>query len=138
MELYNPVGVEFWLVAEPLLLKAIRRDNTHTPESVYQLLKIGQADLWLHDSHKTAGVTFWLPAVDGPILHVWLAGGRRKELEEMLPSVEAWGGAGITVPVVEAWGQKNGAKRLMITGRAGWEKVLPGFRRQAVLMTKEL
>lgn len=125
MELYNPVGVEFWLVAEPLLLKAIRRDNTHTPESVYQLLRTGQADLWLHDSHKTAGVTFWLPAVDGPILHVWLAGGRREELEEMLPSVEAWG-------------QKNGAKRLMITGRAGWEKILPGFHRQAVLMTKEL
>lgn len=125
MELYNPVGVEFWLVAEPLLLEAIRRDNTHTPESVYQLIKTGQADLWLHDSHKTASVTFWIPAVDGPILHVWLAGGRLEELKEALPSVEAWG-------------QKNGAKRLMITGRAGWEKVLPGFRRQAVLMTKEL
>jgi hypothetical protein len=125
VELYNPVGVEFWLVAEPLLLDAIRRDNTHTPESVYQLLKNNQADLWLHDSHQTAGVTFWLPAVDGPILHVWLGGGRLKELEEMLPSVEEWG-------------RQHGAARLMLTGRAGWEKVLPGFKRQAVLMTKEL
>jgi len=123
--LYSPVGAEFWLVAEPLLIKAIRRDETHTSESVYQLIKLEQAQLWLHDSQKTAGVTFFIPAVNGPILHIWLAGGDRNELKEMLPSVEEWG-------------RRQGANRLMITGRAGWEKFLPGFKRQAVLITKEL
>jgi NADPH-dependent ferric siderophore reductase len=56
---------------------------------------------------------------------VWLASG---ELGPLLAKYRE----------VEAWAAAQGADAMRIQGREGWELVLPGFHRVAVVLEKEL
>ena len=123
---YSPVGAEYWLVAEPLLIEALHTGaDLFSPEEMYQKIKDGDASLWLSNSKQSAAVTTWTQSSAGPILNLWLAGGKLDELRDMLISAEQWG-------------KQRGAVRAMIAGRKGWEKVLPGYEYHATLFLKEL
>jgi hypothetical protein len=59
-------------------------------------------------------------------LLLWLAGGDLAELRDELR------------PMAEAWGRDQGCERVMIVGRPGWARALPGYAVQAVVCGKEL
>ncbi|MFZ9767211.1 MAG: hypothetical protein ACO3C4_01805 [Candidatus Limnocylindrus sp.] len=44
----------------------------------------------------------------------------------------------VLLPKMEQFAKGHGCSRLMIVGRAGWEKALPGFKRTAVISEKVL
>jgi hypothetical protein len=56
---------------------------------------------------------------------VWLASGDLEPLLERYVDIEAWAA-------------REGAVAMRIQGRAGWLRVLPGFRHAGVIMEKEL
>lgn len=39
---------------------------------------------------------------------------------------------------IEAWAAEHGCKIVRVTGRAGWERMLPDYRRTAVVLDKRL
>ena len=126
VELYNPVGLEYWLIAEPLLDEATHRGaDLYSLDDVYRRIRDGEASLWLSNTHKSAAVTTWMPSSVGLILNIWLAGGDLDELKEMLISMESWG-------------RQHGAERSLIIGRRGWGKTLDGYKDSATVFLKEL
>ena len=42
------------------------------------------------------------------------------------------------LPVIEAWAASQGCASIELIGRAGWERMLPGFEKKAVLLRKSL
>jgi hypothetical protein len=61
-------------------------------------------------------------------LLIWLAGGDREELE------------GVILPLAEAWGRRGGCRRVLVIGRAGWERTLKskGYAPLARIVGKDL
>lgn len=41
-------------------------------------------------------------------------------------------------PEIERYAREEGCSAMRIIGRPGWERVLPGYRRAAVILTKDL
>lgn len=123
---YSPVGAEYWLVAESLLIEALERGaNLYSPDDVYQKLKTGECHLWMSPSHNSAAVTTWTDSAVGPIINIWLGGGSLEELSDLAVGIEQWG-------------RDHGATRSMIVGRRGWGRALPGYTESATLFLKEI
>ncbi|MBS0359817.1 MAG: hypothetical protein JSR98_00445 [Proteobacteria bacterium] len=61
-------------------------------------------------------------------LLIWLAGGDRRELEEML------------LPQAEAWARERGCRRVLVIGREGWARTLrpKGYAPLARIIAKDL
>jgi hypothetical protein len=90
------------------------------------MVRRGEAQFW--PAARSALITV---VEDDPCerrLLIWLAGGHLQELTtEVLPQVEAWG-------------RTRACRRLLIVGRAGWERALKpmGYAPLARLIAKEL
>ena len=71
------------------------------------------------------GQTVPRPRGDEPVLHVFLAGGRREALFEMIDC--AW-----------EWGQSLGCSAMTLAGRKGWTRTMTkhGFRPTLYVMEK--
>ncbi len=112
-----------WRRAWPLLAPAAALAGTHDAADVKAACMAGRAQLW--PAADAAGVTELAAYPRLRALRLWLAGGRRETLAGMLPAVEAFAA-------------RRGCTRIEILGRGGWERALPGFRRRAVLLVKEI
>jgi hypothetical protein len=110
----------------PWIERALARQPlpTHTMEHVWEALASGNCVLW-----PTANAAAVVEIVEHPTglrtLHHWLAGGRLAELQE-------------TERAVAAYARAHGYAAVTIAGRAGWERALPGYRRSASLLVKDL
>ena len=98
--------------------------RTHTIEHVREALESGNCMLW-----PTANSAAVVEIVEHPTglrtLHHWLAGGDLDELRE-------------TAGRVEAFAREHGFAAVTISGRPGWARALPGYRRVAALTMKDL
>ena len=97
--------------------------GTHTEEDVIDRLVFGRAFLW---ANGNSGVLCEFD--DFPrkrFCRFWSAGGA---LDDLLPMHDT----------IVSWARANGAERMDIVGRAGWLKVLPGYKRGGVWMTKDI
>lgn len=100
--------------------------RTHRLDDVAEMIARGEAQLW--PGAASAMVTL---IEDDPLerrLLIWLAGGELGEIVERLR------------PAAEAWGRSNGCRRVLIIGRAGWERALAGhgYAPVARVIAKEL
>lgn len=86
--------------------------GTHLFEDVVAAIASGHMQVWANG--ETVAVTEVLCYPRKKVLHVFLAGGNRKELFEMLES--AW-----------AWGQSIGCTGMTLAGRKGWMKLMGKF-----------
>lgn len=72
----------------------------------------------------------WVTTIENSPSHKWVrvmwAGG--KEREKWLHYLSA----------IEEWGKSIGCEKMVIAGRAGWEKVLPEYRKTSVILEKVL
>lgn len=116
-----------WSHCAPFLGAALgHAGRTHTLEDVHAMVDAGEAQLW--SGEGSAMVTL---VEDDPCerrLLIWLAGGDLGEL------------VGRLRPAAEAWAAENGCRRVLIIGRAGWERALAreGYAPLARLIAKEL
>jgi hypothetical protein len=100
--------------------------RTHGLEDVRRMIEAGEAQLW-----AVGGAAMVTLVEDDPRerrLLIWLAGGGLAELAEVL------------LPQAERWAKAQGCRRLLVIGRAGWERALKpkGYAPLARLIAKEL
>lgn len=98
--------------------------NTTTKEHVYQRLIDGRAQLW---TDETAALVTSIEKHDTGLtdLYGWLAGGDMDGLRRIHAKAEEWA-------------RSAGIDRLMISGRKGFLKTLPGYRVISTTIVKDL
>lgn len=98
--------------------------RTHNKEHLLEELKAGSAQLW--PTENSCCVTELKTYKTGiQAIGFWLAGG---SMNECLA----------TYRKVEKHARENGVHVLTIVGREGWLRTLPGFKKAATIMLKEL
>ena len=100
----EPWEVE-WDRCKPLLVKAMKYQDTYTIDDIEDKIRNGIALLW--PGKKSAMVTELALFPQMKAMNLLFCGGDYEELEEMLPSIEAFAKAA-------------GIKRLYGGGRKGW------------------
>ena len=100
--------------------------RTHSLEDVRGLVDAGEARFWPGRRSALVAAVECDPGERRLVL--WLAGGARDELENVL------------LPQAEAWGRACGCRRALVIGRAGWERTLKakGYAPLARLIAKDL
>lgn len=107
-----------WGRCAPFLLPAIERGGEGVSiEDLRQMVDAGRAGL-IPGERSAAIVQV------AKTFHTWLAGGDLGELRRMEAAASDWARA-------------NGCSRMTIRGRKGWERALPGYRPQ-LLLVKDL
>lgn len=113
----------------PWLQEALDRDiGGFVLEDVWEWLATGRAQLW--PLERSAIVTTLDRYPRKTVLRYWLCGGEHNSgaLKESIAAT----------PKIEQWAKSVGATDAMVGGRDGWLKVLPGFEKNCVVMTKAL
>lgn len=87
-----------------------------TWSGVLDVLRANRAQLWI-EGHSAMITELWAKDGEMDCLHVWLAGGRLRELLALKPKVEHQ---------AREWG----CKRVTIAGRMGWGRVLKDYTRR--------
>lgn len=100
--------------------------GTHGLADVEAMVLRGEARFWAGRAAAAVAVLEQDPR-ESRVL-IWLAGGTREELENEI------------LPQVEAWARVRAVRRVLIIGRAGWERTLKakGYAPLARLIAKEL
>jgi len=116
-----------WARCAPWLDAALAHaGRTHSLADVRALIEAGEARFWA--GRDCAAVAALERDPGERRLLIWLAGGALGELLDDL------------LPRVEAWGRECGCRRVVVIGRAGWERSLKskGFAPLARLIAKDL
>jgi hypothetical protein len=110
-----------WQRCKPYIESAL--DESWTIDAVEQEIRAGRATLV--PMEKSAVVVTIQETPNGRSLLIWLAGGDLEEIKQYLPAADNYARA-------------QGCKTVKIEGRAGWEKVLPGYTKRRVILMKEI
>ena len=116
-----------WARAAPWLEEALKHaGGTHALADVQAMVLGGEAQFW--PLARAAAVTVIEDDPQERRLLVWLAGGDLDALRRELS------------PRLEAWARGRGCRRILIVGRAGWERALraQGYAPLARLIAKDL
>ena len=119
---------ESWWV-RPLLEEFDRLTDSADPDDVLDAAKKAESQLWGYYDGTFRGVvaTQIRNSRKGAMLLVWVCYG-----------IDAKGLLASCYAEIENWAREKGCKRVQIVGREGWERVLPGFKRKAVVLEKRL
>lgn len=98
-------------------------DEFWSLDAVLQEIESGMAVFW--PMEKSAVVTQVHQYPNGMVLRIWLAGGDLVELKKFLPAADNYA-------------KSIGCTAIEIEGRCGWEKVLTGYRKERVILVKEI
>lgn len=118
-----------WLRTEfercaPYIQAALDRDiGTHELSDVWDCIATGKAQFWPYPN--SAIVTVWQPYPRKTVLRFWLCGG---ELKECVAAAV----------VIEDWAREAGADMVTVSGRGGWLRALPEYKKIAVYIAKAL
>lgn len=110
-----------WERCKQYLIPAL--DESWTIEAVEQEIRANRAMFW--PLEQSAGVTQIHEYPNGRVLRIWLAGGELEEVRKYLPAMDNYA----------RW---QGCVAVEVEGRPGWEKVLPGYKKKRIVLTKEL
>lgn len=116
-----------WARAAPWLEAALSHaGGTHRLSDVRAMVEGGEARAWFGERAALVALIEDEPCERR--LLIWLAGGEFAELVMRLR------------PEAEAWGREHGCRRVLIIGRAGWERALApeGYAPMARIIGKEL
>lgn len=117
-----------WL--EPFLREFERKTCLVSAEDVIRQAKDSDCQLWsYYDGERFRGVvaTRIHQNTVGKVCSMWVCIGI--DATDLMDGVHA---------EIEQWARKIGCYALEIVGRPGWQKMLPGYRRVAVVLEKRL
>ena len=113
-----------WDRCKPLLVKAMKYQDTYTIDDIEDKIRHGVALLW--PGEKSAMVTELIPFPQMLSMNILVFGGNFKEFEKMLKHIETFA-------------KKAGVKRLYGGGRKGWIRKAKHLGiKQEVLLSKDL
>lgn len=121
---------EYRAYFEPVLRAIERRTSVVTADDVLTQAEAAQAQLWGY-------------AEDGRI--IFAAATRIQDMAQgRLCTI--WVGSGTGTPevfravhdAIESWATSIGCYAIQIIGREGWQRLLPGYERKAVVLAKSL
>ena len=116
---------QLWPMAEPHIKKAVEKsDGTYTAEEVKYGCLSGEYILWLVRSGKAAIILMVSEYHNGKQCDILMLGG--DDMNEWLDELEE----------IEGWAKRAGCDRMILTGRKGWQKMLPGYKTKTVTMVK--
>lgn len=116
---------QLWPMAEPHIKKALKKsDGTYTIEEVKYGCLSGEYILWLVKSGKAA------------IILMVSEYHKRKQCDILMLGGDDMDSWLVELDEIEGWAQKVGCDRMILTGRKGWEKMLPGYKIKTVTMVK--
>ena len=123
---FGCVPADWWHWVRDLLLPAINRAGEYTEEQVREQLATKDAQLWVavEDVIELAVVTRISVRARGSVCEIWLLGGK---------SPDRWMHF---LDVIEQAARERGCAGMEVVGRAGWERMLPDYRRTAVVLKK--
>lgn len=98
-------------------------DEAWTLDAVEAEILVGRAVFW--PMERSAVVTQIHSYPKGRVLRIWLAGGDLDELLHYLPAADGYA-------------REQGCIAVELEGRVGWERVLEGYRKRRVVLSKEL
>ncbi|MEW5685779.1 MAG: hypothetical protein AB1942_12750 [Pseudomonadota bacterium] len=116
-----------WARCAPWLDRALAHaGRTHGLADVVGMIGRGEAQFW--PGEAAAMVTVVEEDPGERRLLIWLAGG---DLDELVRRLR---------PAAEAWARARGCRRVLVIGRAGWERALApeGYAPLARIIAKEL
>ena len=114
---------EEWYHARHFILPALELHHTHTEDDVLVRLATGEYKLWRND--KCAAVTCFIQYPQFKALEVRWGGGDLQALNELRHAIERWAAL-------------KGCKEVVSTGREGWGRVLPDYRKCGAIFYREL
>jgi hypothetical protein len=98
-------------------------DDGWTIEDVEREIRARRATFW--PLEHSAGVTQVQTRPSGRVLLIWMAGG---ELDELL----------CHLPAMENFARVHECTSIEVNGRPGWERVMSGYRKHAVVLVREI
>src|SRR3954469_2976868 len=116
-----PAQLDAW---GPAIARVLARWPEQSVADVLQAVADGTAQLFAVNGDGVI-VTRLVQEPGRLVCLVWLASGDLEPLLERYVDIEAWAA-------------REGAVAMRIQGRAGWLRVLPGFRKAGVILEKEL
>jgi hypothetical protein len=98
--------------------------NGITEKMVRSMVRQGMAQRW-ETADKSTVVTMLRSEPGGDVCDVWLAEGTMAPLLELHEQICLWA-------------KDQGCRKMRITGRDGWLRVVPGYRKIATVMERDL
>lgn len=124
-----PVDItKAWPLARNLIRAAIERTNLSEFADIENAVLSGDQLLWLaiSDHVEAAATTHLIKTTGKPVLVVTACSGRHRE--RWLPLFAK----------IEKYAKDEGASRVRIYGRKGWERALTGYRAEFVILERTL
>lgn len=109
----------------PWLEKAVKRyGDTHRKEHILARIVAGKVQLW---TEKDAAAITSIEVYDAGLteVHIWLCGGKMRGAKQLETRISKWA-------------KDIGAQRILVAGRKGWCRALPGYRELLVTIVKDL
>lgn len=128
----SPEIAQWWPHVAPHITRWLDYDETWTPQGVYEEIAAARAQLWCMYA-------------DGAVVGIWVT---RIENTDSVTLGLVWGCAGnfaaykddaiALYGTIEEWLRAKGCKFVDWSGREGWSKLFPDYKRHAVVMRKRL
>ncbi len=113
-----------WIVAAPLIARAVERQDTHSLEDVEEAIRKGEAQLWCFGASALVTEIHVYPRKK--VCRIWMAAGVFEELVREL------------LPAVEGWAREKGCQSVTVVGRPGWARVMKDYHQPHTMLEKEL
>lgn len=115
------------------IMKSVERDALESLDEIMEAIEDGRMIAWAATSGST---------LDGVTVTEILEGGKGRQCF-IRHCARADGGAPLAewldqLSVIETWALSEGCASVELLGRAGWERALPGYQKQAVQLRKML
>lgn len=113
-----------WKRVEHYITDALEyADNSHNPIDIFERILDTKLQLW--SGEKSAMVTEIEHYPNFRVCRIFLAGGDMTELLEMEKDITKWA-------------KSKGCNKIQIAGRKGWERVLKEYKKQFVVLNKDI
>lgn len=121
----------YWSTVEHLVERFEHKTLLIAAETLKKQLKNAERQLWIAYADKRVlaiAVTYVYQTARGQICCIWAACG---DLDEM-SQVQRFESD------IERWARDIGCSAMEIQGRRGWSRLLPGYKRTAIVLEKSL
>lgn len=121
---------QLWRFVEPMLAAGFAAADEEMPKNMLELIESRHAVLWIAVVERSAIVAALATQLEvhpsGLVCKLMSVGGSE---------LNSWRGH---IGQVEEYAKAEGCIKMRLEGRDGWERALPGYRRVAIVIEKEL